>query len=537
MRIIKFCLSLISICLVAGTLLIMDKCLLFFQHDVVWPIGFRNYSIAHTPLPAPAMPDIKPVPDLSGYTMENLTAKIPLLQTGKVGVVPMKDSPGLTKFLEKSGNAKFKDMQDRTTPAAFQISSGVYDLDTLSEAMEKEGAMEVDDGAYILKMPLYVASGATLIIRGKPENRLVFKMLANSGAFLASSGTLFIVDADVSAWDSETDTYAEMKDKYEFRPFITVWTESKTYMGRSSFRSLGYSASKSYGISFSTVKAHMKSGQHDAQPPTGWLIDSRFEDLYYGFYSFEAEDVAILRNVYANNIIYGIDPHDRSKRLIIAFNEAYGTHKKHGIIVSREVNDSWIVNNVSHHNNRSGFMLDRTSVRNLVADNVSYENGADGMTLFESEDNVVRNNHIYKNRKNGLRVRNSWNIVAHDNVITQNDGVGVQLYAFDISDSESDRDFILDPFTQKASMTLTSSVVALNKSGAFKIADVEYFALSKIEFLWDAKKLFRGNLNELSDEIALGLRRSPRSIEIVHVASKGDEEEDEEEKSKDDDDE
>src|SRR3546814_12525544 len=100
--------------------------------------------------------------------------------------------------------------------------------------------------------------------------------------------------------------------------------------------------------------------------PTGWLIDSEFYDNWYGFYCYEAEDVVIRGNDYHDNIKYGIDPHDRSRRLIIAGNKAHDTKEKHGIIVSREVDDSWIINKQAYDNELSGIVIDRNSVNNEI---------------------------------------------------------------------------------------------------------------------------------------------------------------------------
>ena len=92
----------------------------------------------------------------------------------------------------------------------------------------------------------------------------------------------------------------------------------------------------------------------------------------------------LVGNEFTDNVVYAVDPHDRSKRLVIALNTTYGTHKKHGIITSREVDGSWIVGNVSFANHGSGFMLDRDSTDTLIYGNVAFDNEQDGLTLFET---------------------------------------------------------------------------------------------------------------------------------------------------------
>src|SRR3546814_9628922 len=65
-------------------------------------------------------------------------------------------------------------------------------------------------------------------------------------------------------------------------------------------------------------------------------------------------------------MFYGIDPHDYSRKLIIAFNSAYGAQKKHGIIGSRGVDDSYFIGNLAFGTHGTGMMLDRFSGTNWV---------------------------------------------------------------------------------------------------------------------------------------------------------------------------
>lgn len=491
--------------------LVLDRYLLVFTE----PAAALTYPKKNITLQIPAEGEIQlslpPVPDLSGYTMDNLIAKIAPLKSGSVRIAAMVENPGFTKFTEIRRQIEFSKLQGRTEPQAILIESGVYDMAGLLKAVGNPNFLSYDGQAYLLKAPLYVAPGASLVIRGSAEQPLILRMSSITGGFLVNAGHMFIVDAEIAGWDDQVNSYSAYERPDKFRPFIATWGGSEAYMGRSSFYDLGYAASKSYGITYSSLKTFDES----TPPPHGWIIESRFERLYYGFYCYEAEDVAIINNVYADNIIYGIDPHDRSSRLIIVGNEAYGTQKKHGIIGSREVNDSWFVNNISHHNAGSGIMLDRSSIRNVVNGNKSYKNGADGMTLFESQSNIVTGNILYQNGKNGLRIRNSWDVLARNNIIFLNKGVGVQVYTSDLTLTEDERDFAEDPFTRKAGADINDSFVAFNTSGQFKFNDIDRVRLSDIEFLMFDSKFIRGDLDDANLDIAVGLRRKPRSVEIA----------------------
>lgn len=460
---------------------------------------------------------LPPMPDISGMTVDGIQAKVPARADGQVRIVLMKDELGFDKFSEDRRQLEFSRLQGRTDPIAIVVQSGVYDLPGLLAAVNDPALLEQKDGIYTLSVPLYVANGASLVIRGLQTAPLQLHLAANTGAFLLNGGQLFIIDSKVDGWDVPRNAPAlHVEHGHEFHPFITTWSGSETYLGRSSFYDLGYGASKSYGISYSTSTAFMKANPGIA-PPKGWLVNCRFERLHYGFYSYEAEDVAIIGNVYADNQIYGIDPHDRSRRLIIYGNEAYGSHKRHGIIVSREVTDSWIVGNVSHDNTGSGIMLDRSSARNIVSGNRAYNNGGDGITLFESQDNILTDNRLYRNKRNGILVRNSWNVWTRGNSIILNQGVGIQLATQDIKQSELERDFVEDPFTQRADINVSDSNVLLNEGGGFKFINVDFATLRNIEFGIYDRSLVRGNLSRMAPSLAIALRRLPQGIRIERL--------------------
>ncbi len=50
--------------------------------------------------------------------------------------------------------------------------------------------------------------------------------------------------------------------------------------------SFGYANSKSYGVSISQYTPNMAKVLKRPEP-TGWIIDSEFSDMWYGFYCYE----------------------------------------------------------------------------------------------------------------------------------------------------------------------------------------------------------------------------------------------------------
>ena len=338
------------------------------------------------------------------------------------------------------------------------------------------------------------------------------------GAFLVNDGLMFLTDTRVTAWREADNGPATLRDDgKEFRPFLVSWGGSELYVSGSVFTSLGYSNSKSYGVSITQYTPGMQARLKRAEP-TGWLIDSEFVDHWYGFYCYEAQNVVIKGNTYRDNIVYGIDPHDRSHRLIIAGNTVYGTKKKHGIIVSREVNDSWIINNKSYDNKLSGVVIDRNSVNNLIAYNEIYRNHTDGITLYESGDNLIWGNKVISNRRHGIRVRNSVNIRLYENLAMANGLVGVYGHIKDLSDT--DRDIDLDPFDTKVSLIVVGGELAANGSGPLSIDSPLSVELYRVSMLAPSKSSgisFSGVLGDRQDEILDLMVRQGKAVLIDPV--------------------
>lgn len=463
----------------------------FFVALGILYIGFKNHlpsvklfenkliiSLEKSTLGVPQKPFL---PDISGYTVEAVEAKVPPNTPGRILFDNIGNYPEFSEFLEDDAPRRLRLIQMRINPKALIVESGNYDWASFYQvvhALDPEGKLISQDGTkYTLRVPLLVLSGASLVISGKDVSELLLSKQGN--AFLVNGGDMFIIRTVVKGWDEEKKDLTHFIDKTHFRPFITTWGGAHLYLAASDFISLGYLKGKSYGLSFSTCTACLKINP-DTPRPTGIVVGNRFMYMFYGFYSYEADDVAIIGNKYIDNIIYGVDPHDRSRRLIIAKNEAYGSKKKHGIIVSREVNDSWIFDNYSHHNHGSGIMIDRTSVNNVIANNLMEENDQDGLTLFESQDNISWGNVIRKNKKNGIRVRNSWNVKLYNDVIEDNKGTSIEVYTTALEGQET-RDFVLDPYTRKADAIVWGAKIRTSGAAVFKIFEADRLDLSNID--------------------------------------------------------
>ena len=471
----------------------------------------KTYTISSPPV-EPLMMAKPKLPDLTGYTAEAAAKKIVRGKPAKVRMGRMMAENGLKEFI--GGDNKMAEWvaRQRGIPQAIVVEDGYATLKDLAKKVPKQYLNEVSPGVFLARVPILVTEHATLEI-AKNELRLS----QEGGSFLVIEGKLFMSDSQLNGWREADKGLASFRSPTEFRPFLLSWGGSQTYVVNSKMASLGYSKSKSYGVSISQYTPNMAKVMKRPEP-TGWIIGSEFADMWYGFYCYETRDFVVKGNTYRDNIVYGIDPHDRSHGLIIAENDVYGTKKKHGIIVSREVNDSFIFRNKSHDNKLSGVVLDRNSSNNLVAYNEVYQNHSDGITLYESGDNLLWGNRVIANRRHGIRIRNSVNIKLYENVAMANGLMGVYGHIKDLSDT--DRDIDLDPFDTKVSLIVVGGELTGNNSGPLSIDSPLSIELYRVAMLAPTKSngiSFNGILGERQDEILDLLVRQKKAVLIDPV--------------------
>ena len=424
------------------------------------------------------------IPDLSRYTRATAERRIDRSKPGTALIAPLLNEPGF-KALTTAVGQGLRELALRQHGGlhAIIIEGGYVELSRLARSLPKDLFEESEPGVYIARLPILIRHGATLQIGpGARELRLS----QERGSLLANEGELFVIGSQVIGWSELRRAPAWFRDKHEFRPFIVGWGGSGTYIADSRIAHLGYASTKSFGLSLSQYSE--LAVQRRAWPrPTGWVLNSQVEDLWYGFYCWEADDVVLRGNTFLNNIKYGIDPHDRSRRLIIAENDVSGTREKHGIIISREVNDSWIVANRSHDNRLSGIVLDRQCSNTVIAHNLTYRNGSDGIVISESSRNTLWNNLSIGNRHHGIRLRNSVDVRIQASSAIANGLAGIYGVSRDLSGT--DRDLKEDPYQQALTVRVVEGQLSANGSGPINFDDPSRVELLGIDLRTPQRKL------------------------------------------------
>ncbi|MFK0384037.1 right-handed parallel beta-helix repeat-containing protein [Agrobacterium sp. NPDC090273] len=448
-----------------------------------------------------SLPEGYTYPDIS-VSVKTVREGMPLPQPGHAAVTLANLSPYSDKFMEDlaAGNTGLSfaaEAQGIPYPRIIVIQSGVYTLGSLASELDKSSGFPLvtrENDIVTLRAPVLVAEGATLILSG--QEAATYRLSATAGSFISVAGTLYVQDTTVTSWDEATGTprYSDKEKRHVFRPYIIGWSNSRLMIGGSVLDSLGYAAPKSFGLAFSAGPKTVAQQISEPRAPTGIVADNFFHNFEYGFYSYEADEVSLVGNEYRDNVLYAIDPHDRSHRLLIALNTTYDTKAKHGIIVSREVNYSWIVGNISHTNTGSGFMVDRDSVDNFIYANAAFDNKQDGLTFFESSCNLAVGNRFFDNKRAGIKIRNSWEVGVHENVLENNAQDAIHGYISNLRASPANalRDFEFDPYLPLTTFAASGNRIHGN-GGGIKVDGVSGFSLSGNDYLNQVGRLIDGD--------------------------------------------
>lgn len=449
-----------------------------------------------------------PLPQ-SFATAADIRATVPWPSGSVAGVTFANYNLYISKFLDEgpSGNTRLEQAvryQGTPTPRIIVVQSGTATLGMVARQLQgtqDQDLIAINGDVLTLRAPVFVAPGARLIL--SRMDMPTYRFSANAGTFIASAGELHVVDAEIAGYDEKAGqiAWSDKNKVHEFRPFLLSWGDGRMNVAGSVLTALGYENSKSFGLSYSSGPIRVAE-LRDQEHATGYVVDNVFRNSHFGFYSYEAENIHIVGNEYVDNVIYGLDPHDRTRKLTIALNTTYGTKAKHGIIISREVDESLIVGNLTFDNVGSGIMLDRDSSNNIIHANTAFKNAQDGITLFESSCNLMTSNHLLANKRDGLKVRNSFDIGTYDNRIEGNGGAGVNAYVANLLETKSGetRDFRLDPYDAVTSISLrrnrfSSNGVGVNAQGASGIA------MFSNKFVKQSRRLFGGDLRGLEGQV------------------------------------
>jgi parallel beta-helix repeat protein len=271
---------------------------------------------------------------------------------------------------------------------------------------------EVSGGVFQVDTALVQLGGTSMTIASTELSEL--RLTSRQHVFLGGRGAKVVIDGvTITSWDP--DRGGPDLDPSDGRAFILYERGSRLDINKSTITYLGSDRSGAYGTSWRTGGT------------TGSAIDSVFSHNWFGVYTFEARDIVFRGNAFAENELYGLDPHDYSHGLIVEQNVVYG-NGSHGLIFSRGVVDSVMRDNHVYDNGGNGIVLDLYSDRNVIDNNLVENNEKDGIVLIGSGSSQITNNTVRGNRT-GLRFNDpgTRNIEVASNLIEGN-RTGIHFY-------------------------------------------------------------------------------------------------------------
>ena len=434
------------------------------------------------------------------YTPKNIEKIIDSVKPGtfKVKIIDIKQAYfipfGITYYFHKYNTSKIA-----------IIYSGSTDIEHLQKRLPKY-ISKFDKNTYLIKIPIYISPTASLIIK----NKKIFFQSKPNAVFLAYAGNIFAKNSIFSTWDSNNFKPEILKnvpiDKLLLfntkppRPFILGLAFSKSYFLNNTFKYLGYHGKPAtFGVSLlkyslydQTSNIPLVQNYISTISPKGIYIGNNFEKNLIGFYSNNANNTILLGNYFSDNLIYNIDPHDFSNGLIIARNITKNAKHAHGIVISREVDNTIIAQNISFENHLAGIMLDRNSKNNFLYNNLTFLNNM-GITIQESSNNFVYKNISILNKKDGILIRNSLNIDVVENNFSLNGKNGIESFTKDLS-KLTYRNILRDPYVTATSSNLLHNIISKNLHNQILIKNSA--AVNLNSNIVSGNNLFEGDLNQ-----------------------------------------
>ncbi len=301
--------------------------------------------------------------------------------------------------------------------------SDIYDQLNNNNILSRESAI---DKIWLLNAGLTIQKGSTFYINSTDTNWLKILSEGINPNEIHVLGSLKIDSAKITSWDKRTNDYGitngtrqTVQDKLvlnqgSIRPTIKVEAQATgtTDITNSEIAYLGYEGGTSAGA----------SGLSYYGGDNSVLKNNKIHNLYFGFYSKGIGGMIIENNQIYDNDIYGLDPHTRTHDMIIQNNNIYN-NGGFGIICSVDCYNVTIDKNTVH-DNYHGIMLSRNMTNSFIKNNIIYNENKTGIFISDSYNNQIFKNTI-SNSTTGifLNVKSSNNQIFKNTISNSREGI------------------------------------------------------------------------------------------------------------------
>ncbi|WP_174802492.1 right-handed parallel beta-helix repeat-containing protein [Martelella limonii] len=315
--------------------------------------------------------------------------------------------PLLQAVALETGNPGHRELIEAASPSSGQalvLKKGAFTLASLLEAAA--GQLEASEDGYRLKIPLFIAEGASLDLA--EGDRL--ELATERGAFIVNEGYLSIAGSVVEG----SATAARVQD---FHPFILTVRGGRADISDSVLSGLGFDGQPLLsGLSFATSRF---AGRRSS----GAVTDTVLNDIR----SVEATGIADFR--FENNRLNaarGIGLRlERVDGGMIRDN-VIAASGQHGLLMIGTRN-TVVAGNVMASNAGRGIFARDGVGHALIAENVVIGNGSEGMTVTGAACIDILGNAALRNRGDGIAVAQSLGTRIESNLLLRNQGAGISL--------------------------------------------------------------------------------------------------------------
>lgn len=306
---------------------------------------------------------------------------------------------------------------------AARIQGATQDLKDIKDT----SYLEIKDGICYLKKPVIVSSTGIL----KVNTTSCSKVNMYPNVVITVYGKIYFEGVKVTSYDPNTGQPIELsRTNYtKVRPDIVTRSSAQYfYANNSEFSYLGYynPNSSHWGVALRFL-------------PKADITNSKFHHNYFGFYTFDSDNVTIKDSEVYSNLEYGIDVHDFSDNFH-AYNNVVYDNGNHGIILSKYNEDGEIMDNIVYDHTKNAFVkgvvksygthgieLHQESNNTLISGN-QLKNNRVGIKLAGSNDNTLTSNTIISDLEQGFYIDQSSNNQIIDNQVIES--TKEPLYSF-----------------------------------------------------------------------------------------------------------
>ncbi len=302
------------------------------------------------------------------------------------------------------------------------IYNKLHNNDILSKQQFSSGNI------FLLNAGLTIQKGSTFYINSTDTDWLKIVADGVNPNEIKVLGSLKIDSVKITSWNPTTNDYGVtdgsrhsvndklVTDKGDVRPVIKVegGATGTTDITNSEIAYLGYEGGTSPGA----------SGLSYYGGDNSIIKNNKIHNLYFGFYSKGVGGMTIENNHIYDNDIYGLDPHTGTHDMVIRNNFVYN-NGGFGIICSVDCYNITIEKN-EVHDNYHGIMLSRNMTNSFVKNNIVYNENVSGIFVSDSYNNQIVKNTI-SNSAAGIFINThaSNNQISENTIINSKEGITI----------------------------------------------------------------------------------------------------------------